>query len=185
MKVQLVSTYHGVTDTDGNINTLPTARPVTFHSWSLIDEMKLSTHLMRRRGGPEANWETSGLYEEEDYCRLAIYDEPDVEVRVGQRHDDFASLRPGESWRWSQWMNSPTWMDIALPRDSMPGDVFRSRVERAEVDWWDWGGMEEHSETAVKVPCYIKGDVTEPKDNGGRPRLQVPASEWFEFTLIE
>jgi hypothetical protein len=44
--------------------------------------------------------------------------------------------------------------------------------------------MEDHRETMVKLPC-LEGDVTDPKDNGGRPRLVVPASEWFEFTLLE
>jgi hypothetical protein len=180
--VQLVFTYHDVSEANGDIET-STARPVTFHSRSLTDERKLSTQLMRRRGGPEANWEASRFYEE-DQCRWNFYDDPDVEVEVGQWHDDFASLRPGESWRSTEWLNSPTWMEIALPRDSMPGDVFRYRVMRSEVDWWDWGSMEDHRETVVKLPCYINGDVTEPKDNGGRPKLLVPASEWFEFTLV-
>jgi hypothetical protein len=53
------------------------------------------------------------------------------------------------------------------------------------MDWWDWGSMDEHRETVVKLPCWVAGEVTEPKDNGGRPRLVVPASEWIEFTLIE
>lgn len=113
----------------------------------------------------------------------AIYDEPDLEVCVGQWADDFASLRPGESWTTIGWLHE--WPDISLPRDSMTGDVFRYRVSRAEMSWWDWGSIDDHRETMVKLPCWVKGDVTDPKDNGRRPSLVVPVSEWFEFTLLE
>ena len=94
---------------------------------------------------------------------------------VGQLSDDFTSLNPGESWSTTESLNERP--DIYLPRDSMPGDVFRYRVKRSEVDWWDWGTMEEHRETTVMLPCFIKAKVTDPKDNGRRPRLLVPASE--------
>jgi hypothetical protein len=139
--------------------------------------------LARRRAGSEGGWEACELYDS-GVTGFIIYDDDDDdwEVYVGQRGEDFASLLPGESWTTGDCLHE--WPDIALPRDSMTGDVFRYRVIRAGTDWWDWGSMEDHRETMVKLPC-LEGDVTDPKDNGGRPRLVVPASEWFEFTLLE
>lgn len=181
MKVTLKYTHHGVTGADGNLQSSG-ARPVTFRHWTLTSDTHFDSQLARRRDGPDGEWEDCALVEH-DCCRWAIYDEDDVEVYVGQRAQDFASLRPGESW--SKWdvLNDPA--EIDLPRDSLPGDVFRYRVARSDMDWWDWGTMEDHRDTAVKLPCYINGDVTDPKDNGGRPKLVIPASEWFEFTLVE
>lgn len=181
MEVTLKFTHHGVTGTDGNLQPA-VARPVTFRHWTLESENHFDYQLRRRRGGSEGEWEDSALVEY-DGCRWAIYDEDDVEVFVGQREDDFASLRSGESWDSSTYLNYPG--DVDLPRDSLPGDEFRYRVIRSETDWWEWGTMEDHRDTAVKLPCYIRGEVTDPKDNGGRPKLVVPASEWFEFTLVE
>lgn len=181
MNVTLNYTHHGVTGTDGNLQSSG-ARPVTFRDWALTSDNHFVSQLRRRRGGPEGEWEACALVEH-DLCRWAIYDEDDVEVYVGQRAEDFASLRPGESRSKRDVLNDPAGID--LPRDSLPGDVFRYRVIRSEVDWWDWGTMEDHRDTAVKLPCYLSGDVTDPKDNGGRPKLVVPASEWFEFTLVE
>lgn len=174
-------TYHGVTGTNGNLEE-SIAPSVTFHSWALTGSQDFTIQVQRRRGGSESDWEDCQI--DEDFgCSWNIYDEPDVEVYVGQRDDDFASLRPGESWTKMDYLNDRP--DISLPRDSMPCDLFRYRVKKSEIDWWDWGTMEEHRETVVKLPCFIKANVTDPKDNGGRPNLAVPASEWFEFTLIE
>lgn len=179
LNVTLSFTYHGVTGTNGSLQE-SLAPSVTFHSWVLTWSQDFAVQVQRRRGG--SDWEDCQIHEEY-VCRWDIYDEPDVKVYVGQRSDDFTSLNPGESWSTTESLNERP--DIYLPRDSMPGDVFRYRVKRSEVDWWDWGTMEEHRETAVMLPCFITAKVTDPKDNGGRPRLFVPASEWFEFTLIE
>jgi hypothetical protein len=138
--------------------------------------------LARRRSGSEGGWEVCELYDS-GVTGFFFYDDDDLEVYVGQKGEEFASLRPGESWTTTTCLQE--WPDIALPRDSMTGDVFRYRVIRAGTGWWDWGSMEDHRETMVKLPCGPTGDVTDPKDNGGRPRLVVPVSEWFEFTLLE
>ncbi|KAK4122988.1 hypothetical protein N657DRAFT_443593 [Parathielavia appendiculata] len=183
--VTLVFTYHGVTGTNGSLE-VSTAPPVTFHSWALTSSRDFTFQVQRRRGAG-SDWEDCQVLEDFSCCGPGpgrAYDEPDLEVSIGQQDEDFTSLRPGESWTETEWLND--WPDVSLPRDSMPGDQFRGRVKRSGVlDWWDWGTMEEHRETVVKLPCFVKGYVTEPKDIGGRPKLVVPASEWFEFTLIE
>ncbi|KAK4104987.1 hypothetical protein N658DRAFT_556739 [Parathielavia hyrcaniae] len=95
------------------------------------------------------DWEDCQIHE--DYvCGWNIYGEPDVKVYVGQRSDNFTSLNPGESWSTTLSLNERP--DICLPPDSMPGDVFRYPVKRSEVDWWDWGTMEEHRETTAMLP---------------------------------
>ncbi|KAK4096784.1 hypothetical protein N658DRAFT_458056 [Parathielavia hyrcaniae] len=179
--VTLGFTYHGVTGVDGSLEE-GTATPVTFHSWAFTGSNGFTPQVQRRRGGSESDWEDCEILENYG-CSWNIYDEPDVEVYVGQRDDEFASLRLGESWTTTEHLHDH--LDISLPRDSTPGDRFRYRVMRSGADWWDWGSMEEHRETAVMLPCFIKANVTCPKNNGGRPKLVVPASEWFEFTLAE
>jgi hypothetical protein len=64
------------------------------------------------------------------------------------------------------------------------GDVFRYTFKGVEVDWWDWGDSSDHEETVVTLPCFIAGRVVKPEDNGGRPKLIVPASNVLEFTII-
>jgi len=63
-------------------------------------------------------------------------------------------------------------------------DVFRYVFKGVEIDWWDWGDSSDHEETIVKLPCFINGRVVDPKDNGGRPKLIVPASNSIEFTIV-
>jgi hypothetical protein len=108
-----------------------------------------------------------------------MVDAPDVAVRVGE-DKNFTSLMPGESWTTSRQLQSESWSSI--PDDVAPGDEFRCRFKGVVVDWWDWGTMAEHADTVVKLPCFVAGEVTEPTDNGGRPKLVVPASEAVEFT---
>ena len=179
--VTLSFTYHGVTRADGSLEE-GTTTPVTFHSWAFTGSNKFTPQVQTRRGGSEGSWEDCEILENFG-CSWNIYDEPDIEVYVGQRDDEFASLRLGESWITTEHLHHRP--DISLPQDSIPGDVFRYRVMRSGADWWDWGSMEEHRETAVMLPCFIKANVTYPKNNGGRPNLVVPASEWFEFTLVK
>ena len=57
-------------------------------------------------------------------------------------------------------------------------------IKGAVVDWWKWGTKEEHRGTVVKLPCWVSGDVVEPEDNGGRPRIVVPASNEVEFQYL-
>ncbi|KAF4820979.1 hypothetical protein CGCSCA5_v003592 [Colletotrichum siamense] len=178
--VEIVIKYEGV-ERSGD-------QPVTFHWLSLVSEQQPGGfQLYRRRRGdaPGGSSAESGTWEscelEETSFGFMIVDEPDISVRVGQ-HNHFTSLRPGETWTTTQTLSGD---DTELPRDMAPGDVFRCTFEEAAVDWWDWGIMEDHAETVVKLPCYEAGNVTEPSDNGGRPKLVVSSAKPVEFAIIE
>lgn len=110
-----------------------------------------------------------------------IVDEPDVSVKVTQ-DENFASLQPGQTWSTSHRLEGQG-VGI-LPDDVKVGDIFRYVSKGVELDWWDWGGSEDHVDTVVKLPCFLGGRVTEPADNEGRPKLIVPASNSVEFTIV-
>jgi hypothetical protein len=65
------------------------------------------------------------------------------------------------------------------------GDVFLYGFCGAFIEWWDWGGAEEHADTVVMLPGWIAGRVVDPRDNGGRPKLIVPHTEPVEFRVVE
>lgn len=165
--------YHGLADgaEDG--------RPITFRLYALqnLDTLAEGFHLYCRSNG---KWER--YYDHDFVCGWKIYDDPDIPVNVSQ-DEGFVSLQPGECWTWSQLMQNPTWS--GLPDDRAVGDVFRFMYKGGTVDWWDWGAREEHANTVVKIPCWITGNVTDPADNAGRPKLVVPASNAVEFTIVE
>ncbi|EIT77531.1 hypothetical protein AO1008_02849 [Aspergillus oryzae 100-8] len=104
-----------------------------------------------------------------------IYDDPDIEVTPG-RHADFISLQPGEQWTRTDSLELPSDIDI--------GEVFKYEFSDRVIDWWDWGMKEDHLQTTVKLPCWVKDDVVEPRDNEGRPAIVVPASNVVEFTIV-
>ncbi|KAB8244924.1 hypothetical protein BDV35DRAFT_381915 [Aspergillus flavus] len=137
--------------------------PITFHTVNL-----LSGNLQRRRG---QNWE----YFESEEMPYQIYDDPDIEVTPG-RHADFISLQPGEQWTRTDSLELPSDIDI--------GEVFKYEFSDRVIDWWDWGMKEDHLQTTVKLPCWVKDDVVEPRDNEGRPAIVVPASNVVEFTIV-
>lgn len=110
-----------------------------------------------------------------------VVDDPDITVCVG-KHEHFTALQPGETWTTIQTLSGN---DAELPRDMVVGDIFRYTFKGAEVDWWDWGTMEDHTETEVKLPCYEAGNVTDPSDNGGRPKLVVPGATPVKFTVVQ
>jgi hypothetical protein len=164
--------YHGLADGTEE------ARPITLHIYAFkgLHTLAEGFRLYRRCNG---KWETS--YDNGE-TGFNIYDDPDIPVNVTQ-DKDFVSLRPGECWTTSYHMQDTTW--TSLPDDRAVGDVFRFRYKGGVVDWWDWGGSEEHANTVVKLPCWRAGNVTDPADNGGRPKLVVPASNVVEFTITE
>lgn len=148
----------------------PGSPPITFHS----DYLRWY-NLYRRRGD---KWELI----EDDTTGFMIVDEPDVAVNVSQS-EYFTSLQPGQAWTTSFQFQGQG--KDELPLDMTVGDVFRYRFMGGKLDWWDWGDKSKHSETTVILPCYIQdGWVKEPKDNGGRPKLVVPGSNFVEFTII-
>ena len=132
--------------------------------------------------GPEAQWPLCDLDDGE--MGFLIVDAPDRSIRVSE-DKDFVSLRPGESWSTTYRLHSPpSWPK--LPDDLRVGDAFRCQFNGVtEVDWWDWGHVEnEHADTVVTAPCFRTRVVT-PADNDGRPKLVVPASNTVEFRVVD
>jgi hypothetical protein len=177
--VEVKVTYDGM-GSDGD----QPARPITFHTYpfKVSDGPREGFRLYRHRSRGSDDWET---YEdpEESQSGYIIADNPDLAVSVGQ-HEDFVSLRLGESWITQRRLQGEAASWTTLPGDRYVGDVFRYRFKGAFVDWWDWGTREEHANTVVKLPCWTAGQVVDPTDNGKRPKLVVPASAAVEFSII-
>lgn len=72
-----------------------------------------------------------------------------------------------------------------FPNDAAPGDRFRYLFKGATLDWWNWGNFEDHEDTVVWVPGWLRAKVQDPKYNEGRPTVVVPASNAVEFTLVD
>lgn len=155
---------------------VPGSLPIIFHNCFFVGRWapREGYRLYRRQGD---KWENIV----DDTTCYMIVDEPDIAVNVSQ-DEDFTSLQPGESW--TTWKRVEGRQVGILPDEVNIGDVFRYVLKGVELNWWDWGSTAEHKETIVKLPCFIAGRVVEPKDNGGRPKLVVPASNSVEFTIV-
>ncbi|KAK4118577.1 hypothetical protein N657DRAFT_583394 [Parathielavia appendiculata] len=181
-------TYTGqVCGPDGQPSSETTTQPITFRTRSIIYGLtdnigyREGFRLYRRRGGDDhVPWEGCNMDDTDMGCGL--FDFPDETVRVAE-HMDFTTLKPGETWATTKTLQEPGWS--YLPDDTAVGDVFLYGFNGAVVDWWDWGGAEEHAETVVTLPCWITGRVIDPRDNGGRPRLVVTHSAPVEFRVLE
>ncbi|KAH4848055.1 hypothetical protein HBI46_091450 [Parastagonospora nodorum] len=149
------------------------ARPVTFHTNVFQDNNSYQTGRLK-----DGNWVN---YDDDSGCGYRIMDDPDVLVTVGQS-EHFVSLEPGESWTTSQRLGID-WYGV--PDDAKYGEVFRYVFCGETLDWWNWGSKAEHEKTVVKLPCFIDGPVTDPKDNGGRPAVIVPISNVVEYTYTK
>lgn len=100
-------------------------------------------------------------------------------LNVGRNEENhFWTLKPGESWSFTRQVDE-------FPKDAAPGDKFRYLFKGATLDWWNWGNFETHKDTVVWVPGWLQGKVQDPKGNGGRPVVVVPASNAVEFTLVD
>ncbi|KAK4170667.1 hypothetical protein QBC36DRAFT_383076 [Triangularia setosa] len=155
--VKLTVTYTGqVCGPDGPASHTTTTRPITFRSWFVIadfgKDVREGFDFLRRRGGSgseEQPWEPCDLHG--DVCEgFSIYDAPDVAVHVVEGKG-FMTLRLGESWTITEYLHASTWSH--LPVDTAVGDVFLYGFRGARVEWWDWGGAEEHADTVVMLPC--------------------------------
>lgn len=73
---------------------------------------------------------------------------------------------------------------MGFPDSVKVGDMFRFQYEGKILDWWDWGVREDHIDTLVKLPCFIAADVVDPKNNGGRPELLMPAPNAIQFPYL-
>jgi len=180
--VTIKACYNGeVAGPEGAINHT-TTRAITFRSWSSIglDTPDGGFKLLRRPHGGDGDtpWESCDSSEGGMGCGL--FDDPDRAVKV-VAHEHFTTLRLGESWTRVARLQGP-W-HTRLPEDIVPGDVFRYAFDGVVVDWWDWGNAEDHAETVVMLRCWECAAVTDPADNGGRPKLVVPQSEPVEFKV--
>jgi hypothetical protein len=146
--------------------------PITFHTFRFreLDRRVWGFRLYYRENDQWCSHEPEGPY------RYAGFRYCDPVARNVGRNDqnEFAALRPGESWSFTREVTD-------FPEKAAPGDIFRYRFKGVRLDWWDWGHLRDHENTVV----WIDESVYAPKDNGGRPMLIVPASNWVEFTLVE
>jgi hypothetical protein len=152
----------------GPLNSTEKAKPIIFHTYAVIAQ---DFQVYRRKND---EWEAYN----DTTTGFILVDDPDVSVNVS-KHEDFVSLEAGASWK----RLTHSEVGEGLPGDTNVGDVFRLRCKGFTIDWWDWGDAAEHANTEVQLLCWIKGPVTNPRDNGGRPKLVVPASNEIEFTI--
>lgn len=147
-------------------------KPVTIHTFMFKDLDRRQDGFRLYFGGKD-QWsphELGGLFTHHDY-RFST----SVPVTVGRNdQNDFVALMPGESWSFTREVSD-------FPKNVAPGEKFRYGFKGATLDWWDWGHYQDHEDTLV----WIDAKVRNPTDNGGRPELVVPASNWIEFTLVE
>lgn len=176
--VRVKVTYKGIAQPDGEEQVV---RPISLHTYAFqaLSGPREGFRLDRRSKIDDQNWEPCKL---DDETGFRIVDEPDIDVIVGQ-DENFIALELGRSWTSSRPLQKKGW--TSLPADVVVGDVFRYRFKGTTVDWWDWGNLEQHLDTVVKLPCWIAGAVTEPANNDGRPKLVVPASKAVELAIIE
>ncbi|CAG8218914.1 unnamed protein product [Penicillium salamii] len=100
-------------------------------------------------------------------------------LNVGRNDENqFWTLKPGESWSFTREVSQ-------FPKDAASGDTYRYLFKGATLDWWDFGTFEDHEDTVVWVPGWLVTKISDPKDNGGRPVVVVPASNAVEFTLVD
>ncbi|KAF7184721.1 hypothetical protein CNMCM7691_006144 [Aspergillus felis] len=147
-------------------------KPVTFHTFIFkdIDRRQEGFRLYFKQKDDWSPHEIAGSFTYHEY-RFSER----VPVNVGRDNQSkFGALVPGESWSFTREVTD-------FPKNAAPGDKFRYGFKGAQLDWWDWGHFRDHENTVV----WINGKVRDPKDNGGRPGLVVPASNWVEFTVVE
>lgn len=72
-----------------------------------------------------------------------------------------------------------------LPDDLKPGERLRYQFKGNTLDWWDWGTAVAHTQTFVTLPGSEVEPISDPKDNGGRPEVVIPASKVVEWTVVD
>ncbi|KAI0903969.1 hypothetical protein F4823DRAFT_616630 [Ustulina deusta] len=172
--------YDGIV---GEEATASEARAIIFHTQAFLDpEGERDGFQLYRSRDERRSWERCEIDDEGCWAGLPV-DDPDCVISVAgedmEKH--FVSLCPGEEWSTLKWLQDSVWS--GLPEDSAPGDIFRYSFTGTMVEWWDWGTKDEHKDTLVSLPAWISGYVTDPRDNGGRGALVVPASEAVEFVM--
>jgi hypothetical protein len=141
-----------------------------FHNFQ---RQQLLTHLSSSGKNAKANGE------------LRLHARRSRRLRKVGDNDRFVSLLPGQEWTTTATAIDEDEELNEDPRDTKIGDKFRFWYTGLELDWWDWGAKEDHKETSVLLSCTLYSAVCEPKDNDGRPKLIVPASNIIELTVVE
>ncbi|KAJ9304085.1 hypothetical protein DTO217A2_6433 [Paecilomyces variotii] len=184
LDVHIKVIYHGVSNSD-NTAISKEAQPITFHTHA-FDPVDGEFRVYRRRcldqSRPETEeeWET---FEGDDYCQFGIWDNPDKLINVSENPKGrFPTLFPGESW--SDFWTMPADGDV-LPHDLKPGERLRYQFKGNTLDWWDWGTAAAHTQTVVTLPGSGVEPISDPKDNGGRPKVVIPASNVVEWTVVD
>ncbi|KAJ5766040.1 uncharacterized protein N7511_003656 [Penicillium nucicola] len=163
--MQYTITYIGITSEDPQGNFEPATRSIVFDADNLVP----SEWAFRRHNDGHWNYcELNGVN-----CAIAgalwIDYEGPVEIAKSGR---FISLAPGESW-------SDSVGGDLLPKDLVLGDEIRYQVDGCLLETWNWGSMEEHSQTVLFYHHGFKDPIwTE------RP-IVLPASNPLEFSVVE
>ncbi|CAG8112422.1 unnamed protein product [Penicillium nalgiovense] len=149
-------------------------KSVIFHTFRFKDiDCRQNGFRLYFRERDKDEWgphELGGLFTHHKYRFATI-----IPVNVGRNdRNGFVALAPGESWSFTREVTE-------FPQNAALGDKFRYGFKGALIDWWDWGHFQDHQDTVVGI--YDR--VYDPGDNGGRPELVVPSSNWVEFTLVE
>lgn len=148
-------------------------RSITFHT-SLLQDYDSHNDGFRLYGEDKDKWnghEINGFLQHHR-CRFAT-PEP---VQVGNNElNQFQSLKPGNFWSFTRHVSD-------FPKTFGPGNQFRYGLKGITLDWWDWGDLQDHRNTVVWI---TENKLYAPKDNGGRPMIKIPASNWLEFTLVD
>ncbi|GLA00501.1 hypothetical protein AnigIFM60653_009249 [Aspergillus niger] len=159
----------------------PSADPITFHTWAFSPINAFSVY--RRISPEESNLGTEKAWKTciGDRSAHVFWDNPDRQINVAENEEGrFTSLFPGESWS-NSW-SLPADGDCR-PEDARPGEQLRYQFTGNTLDWWDWGTIEDHAQTIVTLPGSGIEPIKHPKDNDGRPKVVIPASNILEWTV--
>ncbi|OJJ95901.1 hypothetical protein ASPACDRAFT_47253 [Aspergillus aculeatus ATCC 16872] len=165
--------YHGIPGREDDFNN---SRPIIFRTYNFGTYGTFSAYRQRYEDGD------SESYTEGGGCEFPSGPDDPVQVTVGEKGEEsgLVSLRPGQMYSRSVHLYS----EDDLPRYPAIGEILRYRLKGCVWDWWDWGTLDGHVDTVVTVPGFLGGQVLEPRDNGGRARVVVPASNLVDFTVV-
>ncbi|GAA90195.1 UbiA prenyltransferase family protein [Aspergillus luchuensis IFO 4308] len=117
----------------------PTDQPIIFRNhviWELLRSYRLESGLWELQEGPCG-------------CAGLFLDDPNITVNVVE-DEGFITLKPGEYW-------SRSWIILEDIYGWEVGDIWRYRFKGGTVDWWDYGGVDEHVDTNVQIPPHPWG----------------------------
>lgn len=184
LEVHIRVIYHGLSDNNNATTDDEESGPITFHTYA-FHPVDGKFRVYRRCSPDQSSLETEEkweIFEDDDGCQFGLWDNPDKLVNVSENPNGrFPTLFPGEFW-------SDSWTMTAdgdgLPDDLKPGEKLRYQFKGSTLDWWDWGTAEAHARTIVTLPGSGVESISDPKDNGGRPKVVIPASNIVEWMVV-